>query len=112
MTTEEYFKLENLKINYNYYDNYKKQIVKGSYEYYLYHSKKNIDYILWFLVLTPIFFLFSGGGMIKSIIYVVLLWITYFLLCINNNYLMNKDNKIIEKRNIAFKIYLEKNNLW
>ena len=50
--------------------------------------------------------------MIKSIIYVVLLWIIYFLLCINNNYLMNKDNKIIEKRNIAFKIYLEKNNLW
>ena len=97
-----------IKIKEKYYEEYKNQIKPGSYDYYLYHNRDNENSILWFIVLTPIFFLFSGGdSMFVSVLYVIGLWIAYFIMCFVNNEKMNMDPEIIKNREILFKIYLQ-----
>lgn len=99
-----------MELKEKYYEEYKNQIKPRSYDYYLYHNKENENSILWFIVLTPIFFLFSGGSMVVSVLYVIGLWVAYAVMCYVNNEKMNMDAEILKKREILFKIYLQKNH--
>lgn len=99
-----------IKLKEKYYEEFKNQIKPRSYHYYLFHSRENENSILWFIVLTPIFFLFSGGSMIVSFLYVIGLWIAYAVMCYINNEKMNMDAEILKKREQAFIIYLQENH--
>ena len=90
------------------FEEYKKKLKPGTYDYYLYYNKKNDNVLGWGLLLTPVFFFFCNGSLFKSFIQVCLLWIGCILLSALNNYVLNNDLDIEHKRKLCFEMYLEK----
>lgn len=67
----------------------------GSYEWYLYHDRKNETPVL-YLILLSVFLLFCHDGIASMIV----IWIIYFVWAKNNNDKLNENPQIIKEREI------------
>lgn len=90
-----------------YYDEFLKSIKPQSYDWYLYHSRKNEDNLFYTVCATPLFYLFAGGGFANSIAWTIGLWIFYAILCFINNTKLENDEVILRRRDLSFKMWLQ-----
>ena len=77
----------------------------GTYEWYLYHDKKNEEPVIPLIIISFFVFFIKLG-----IFYVMLIWTMYFLWARENNRKLDNDPEIIEQRMIYNKLRNRENN--
>lgn len=86
-------------------EQFKNTLSRGDDGYYLYHSYKNKDALIYVIVISFLVFFIKNG-----FFWSISIWIWYYLYCDTNNKKLNKNPRVLKERESLKRIYTEKLN--
>ena len=86
-------------------EQFKNTLSRGDDGYYLYHSYKNKDALIYVVVVSFLVFFIKNG-----FFWSISIWIWYYLYCDTNNKKLNKNPRVLKERESLKRIYTEKLN--
>lgn len=89
-----------------YWDEYVKQLNGGSYEYNLYHDEKNGSQLGLTVLVTPVIFVFAGGGVSGGIMWSAIVWGVSLLVCWLRDQVLEQDQEVQRMRSNCFRSWL------